>query len=202
MQYTDRPVLINQLFTLENHQKIIKYLDDFTPYIPFADDHQQPNKTDFFKRRFYHNLPFFVEIHKQLVDFASDIFGEKLKPSYVFLSLYDDGGRCPLHVDRPQCRYTIDYLIRQASDNSWPIKIAAPMAESTRQDPDFKNPETDEEIDQIIQTNKWYEYNLTPNDAICYSGTNAWHYRPTFSIGTAELAFFHFVPEGFDGPLN
>ena len=202
MQHQNRPVLIKQLFTAENHQKIIQYLDEFAPYLPFADDHKQPQKIDFFKRRFYHNLPFFVEIHKQLVDFASDIFDEKLKPSYSFLSLYEDGGRCPLHVDRPQCKYTIDYLIRQESDQSWPLKIAKAMPELVRQNPEFKNPETDEEINCVIQTNKWFDFKLMPNDAVCYSGTNAWHYRPTTSVGTTDLVFFHFVTEGFDGPLN
>ena len=116
--------------------------------------------------------------------------------------MYDEGGRCPLHVDRPQCRYTIDYLIQQESTDPWPINIGRQMTDEQRNQLQITHPQTDVEKQTIIETEEWTTCLLQPNDAVCYSGTNAWHYRSTASLGTADLAFFHFVPEKFNEPLD
>ena len=55
-----------------------------------------------FNREFVHNPPFLVNIHIQLVEIANLIFGESVKPSYSFLSLYGENGICPEHTDRSQ----------------------------------------------------------------------------------------------------
>ena len=200
--YTDRPVIIRQLFNRNNHETITRYINEFVPLFPLAADRKDPEDTQKFGRRYAHNLPFLVDIHHQLTEYASDLFGEKVKPSYVYLSMYDKGGRCPLHIDRPQCRYTIDYLIQQESSEPWPIHIGRQMTDKQRAQLQTTHPQTDVETKSIIDKEKWTTCLLQPNDAVCYSGTNAWHYRPTASLGTADLVFFHFVPEKFSEPLD
>ncbi len=158
-----------------------------------------------FVRRYAHNVPYFVNIHRQLTEFASEQFGEPLKPSYVFLSLYEDGGICPLHIDRPQCYRTIDYLIQQDQAEPWPIRIGEPMSDEQRQALDESgagHPQTEGEIADRIAAETWTDALLEPNDAVLYSGTHQWHYRPERLRGRADLVFFHFVPANFDGPLN
>jgi hypothetical protein len=197
------PVHIQQVFDNATHSAICSFLDERVPLlslgVPLNKDDDQ------FVRRYAHNVPFFVGIHKQLAEFASDLFGEKVKPSYSFLSMYEDNGTCPLHVDRPQCRYTIDYLIRQTQAEPWPIHIADQMTDEQRKaidDDQNGHPETDEAIQARIAEENWHTVLLNPNDAVCYSGTHSWHYRSERLRGTADLIFFHFVPDGFDGPLN
>ena len=200
-KYTDRAVILRQFFDEETHETIVRFLEDFVPYLPLQSDRHLPDNESKFNRRFANNLPFFVNIHNQLIDVASEVFGEKVKPSYSFMSLYDDGGRCPLHIDRPQCRYTIDYLIRQESKEPWPICISKQM--NDKQVRAVENPHPDDEHKQtIIDSAEWTQVNLQANDAVCYSGTNAWHYRPTASHGTADLVFWHFVPRKFNGSLD
>ena len=200
--YTDCPLVVREMFDKETHGTIVRYVNEFVPLFPLAADRKDPDDTSRFGRRYAHNLPFLVNIHHQLADYASDLFGEKVKPSYVFLSMYDKGGRCPLHIDRPQCRYTIDYLIQQEASEPWPISIGRQMTDAQRDATEIQHPSTDEEIQTVIDSQEWTDCLLYPNDATCYSGTNAWHYRPTASLGTADLAFFHFVPEGFRGSLD
>jgi hypothetical protein len=197
----DGPKIIRGLFPDETHQAICSFLDERVPLlslgVPLNKDDDQ------FVRRYAHNVPFFVGIHKQLAEFASDLFGEKVKPSYSFLSMYEDNGICPLHIDRPQCRYTIDYLIRQNQAEPWPIHIGDHMTDEQRQALDESgegHPEGDAIQARIDQEN-WHTVLLNPNDAVCYSGTHSWHYRSQRLVGTADLVFFHFVPEAFDGPL-
>lgn len=200
--YTTKPVAVRQLFDSDTHQEILRFMDEFLPLIPLASDRAEPDSVSKFGRRYAHNLPFFVNIHHQLTDYASDLFGEKVKPSYVFLSLYDKGGKCPLHIDRPQCRYTIDYLIRQEQKSPWPIAVGPQMSDEERAAIEVGHPQTKAEIKKVIDATDWTTVELAPNDAVCYSGTNSWHYRPKPSKGTADLVFFHFVPEGFDGDLR
>lgn len=177
-------------------------MKDWVPTVRLDSDRSQPDSISKFGRRYAHNVGFFVGIHHQLKDYASELFGEKVKPSYVFLSMYDKGGQCPLHIDRPQCRYTIDYLIQQEQDDPWPIAIGPQMSDEVVLTIKDTHPTTIESRQSVIDSVDWTTANLRPNDAVCYSGTNAWHYRPEPSKGTADLVFFHFVPEAFRGSLD
>ena len=201
-QYKDRPIVLRNVFDEKVHQTILKFVNEFVPLFPLGSDVRQPQGPNRFGRKYAHNLPFFVDLHYQLKNQASELFGQKVKPSYVFLSMYEKDGNCPLHVDRPQCRFTIDYLIQQETSESWPIKIGRQMSDAKTASITNGHPQTKDEIEKIIKNQDWTECLLNPNDAVCYSGTNAWHYRPIPSKGKVDLAFFHFVPEKFDGPLN
>ena len=200
--YTGKPLVVKELFDAETRKNILHFMDKFLPLIPLSSDRSDPDGPAKFGRRYAHNLPFFVNIHYQLADYASEIFGEKVKPSYVFLSLYNKDGQCPLHIDRPQCRYTIDYLIRQEQEEPWPIAVGPEMSDAEREAIGNGHPQTPEERQAVIDSVDWTVCDLMPNDAVCYSGTNAWHYRPTKSKGTADLVFFHFVKEDFTGSLD
>lgn len=119
--------------------------------------------------------------------------------------MYQDNGTCPLHIDRPQCYRTIDYLIRQTQQESWPILIGDQMTDDQRKEIDESSdghPDTAEKINARISAENWHRIDLAPNDAVCYSGTHSWHYRPERLKGTADLVFWHFVPLDFDGPLG
>lgn len=200
--YQNKPLVVRHLFDKETYQTIVRYLNDYVPLFPLSSDKKEPNSPMKFGRKYAHNLPFFVDIHQQLKDYASDLFGEKVKPSYVFLSLYDKGGQCPLHIDRPQCRYTIDYLIQQEQSEPWPIAIGPQMTDKELSKVSKSHPQTSDERESIIGSVDWTVSELMPNDAVCYSGTHAWHYRPEPSKGSVDLVFFHFVPEGFRGSLD
>jgi len=192
-------VVLRNLFDEQTHATIKRFVNECAPMLSMFHD------TSVFHRRSANNVPFFQVVHHQLTDLACDIFDLPLKPSYSYLSLYDDGGRCPLHLDRSQCFRTIDYLIDQQSINPWPIKIAHAMDENARNELIESGKiaiESEEDIARRIDLETWKVHHLMPNDAVCYSGTHQWHYRPDPSIGTAALVFFHFVHESFDGPLT
>lgn len=202
MTYTTTPVVINDLFDPDAHQTIIRFMDEWSHLLRVVSDVSEPDSPTKFGRRYANNVGFFVQIHKQLVEFACDLFGEKVIPSYSFLSMYEKNGVCPLHIDRPQCRYTIDYLIRQEQTEPWPICIGPQMSSKELGKIEQSHPQTEDERQTVIDSVDWATVNLNPNDAVCYSGTNAWHYRPEASRGKVDLVFFHFVPKGFRGSLD
>jgi hypothetical protein len=159
-----------------------------------------------FNRTTVHNTPALLDLHKSLTRFASELFKVALKPSYLFVSNYLDEGVCGLHYDRPQCFRTIDLLVNQDSEKPWPLAISdAWTDEQFKQFAESIDPadaDRDVEPRDLGDSVVWNEALLYPNDAACYSGTHSWHFRPVPSTGRADLVFFHFVPEDFDGPLD
>lgn len=69
----------------------------------------------------YHNEPFFMQMHKDLLPLAEEVFEKRLKPSYLFFCLYNENGRLDLHTDKARAKYTIDYCIH--GDKEWDIFI-------------------------------------------------------------------------------
>lgn len=194
--YKTKPIIIRDFFDTKTCNTILSFMEKHLPMIPLRLDNEG------FIRKYSYDIEFFTEIHKQLVNYACNLFGEKVKPSYNFLSAYQVNGKCALHIDRDPCRYTIDYLIRQEQPEPWPIAIGQQMSNEEVSKVPSRSPNTMEERQAIIDTVDWTLCSLNANDAVCYSGTNAWHYRPTESSGNVDLVFFHFVPEDYDGYLK
>lgn len=190
--------VLRNIFSESSHQAILDYLNSYRSYLPSTGD-------ETFVRNGAHNPQFFVKIHQQLTGLASEIFGEPVKPSYCFLSMYKDGGQCPLHFDRPTCKYTIDYLIRQEQKDPWPICISGELSDVEREmhiSEGSASPRFLEDSHEVIVNNNWETVLLEPNDAVCYSGSHSWHYRPEVLSGSADLVFFHFVGLNYEGNLN
>jgi len=144
-----------------------------------------------------------VEAHDALVPLACELFDEKVKPSYSYISNYHEGGRCPLHADRQMCRWTIDLLVANDTGNDWPLMVADPWTDeewAAYGFPLYDARPGDYELSDLPEVS-WNEATLEPNSAACYSGTHSWHYRPSESSGRVDLIFFHCVPEAYDGPL-
>lgn len=75
----------------------------------------------FFRKQAYNPDPF-KTLHILMQERVAHYFPEAVKPSYVFLSMYDDEKSiCPVHTDREQCKYTIDVCIDQKEP--WPLII-------------------------------------------------------------------------------
>ena len=106
--------LEKEFFATEMHKGIVEFVRSGAYTLVSGEDKD-------FKRRGAYGIPFFSHIHNQLVNIASEIFGESVKASIVYLSLYGEDGICPIHVDQPQCKYTIGYCIDQ--DEIWEIWV-------------------------------------------------------------------------------
>jgi hypothetical protein len=199
MTFNNYPIIVKNFFDVDIHKKICNFLEKNIKYFPLQEDFIT------FNRKEGHNVPFFVSIHNQLTDIASYYFNEKVKPSYSFLSMYKENGICPLHIDRDQCRYTIDYLISSTQEMPWPIHIGKHMTDQERLNiliGERARPIAQNDVDEIMSKEVFTSALLNPNDAVLYSGTHQWHYRSEKLVGEANLVFFHFVPESYNGSLN
>jgi hypothetical protein len=146
-----------------------------------------------FGRQVVHNLEYFNKEQEALVEFVSDAVGEAVEPSYNFLALYQAQGRCSLHMDALDAKWTLDICIDQS--DPWPLSISnvVPWPEDFVASPDW---------DQRILGSPditFRQYLLNPGDALIFSGSSQWHHRgpqPGGPNGFCNLVFFHFVPRG------
>lgn len=142
--------------------------------IPLGDD-QSP------RRYVAHNEPAAHFFHSQLTKAVSDMVGEAVKPSYVYMASYQSGARLEKHTDREQCAFSItlcvDYAPEPRAATPWPLYL-----------------DTREGTVTVYQA---------LGDGLLYRGRRLPHYRRTLAEGnTSTSIFFHYVSADFDGPLE
>lgn len=113
------PQLIPQVF----HKDLMYLIRKEIEYLKSGEADGVEIDEKIFYRFGKHNDPFFKQIHEMITGRVSNWLGVPVKPSYCYTSMYIPGeGICPVHVDRPQCEYTLDLCVNQ--NEPWPINIA------------------------------------------------------------------------------
>ncbi|MDQ3068623.1 MAG: hypothetical protein M3R55_02695 [Acidobacteriota bacterium] len=148
-----------------------------------------------FGRFVVHNHPYFSELHRRTVGLVSEAAGEPVEPTYNFLSLYGGPGVCPLHLDSPQAKWTLDLCVNQSGP--WPIYFSEALPWPA---PDAAMTAGAGWQDAVKRELAFAPVTLEPGQAVCFSGSSQWHYRDALPRSEGrqfcELLFFHFVPAG------
>ena len=129
---------------------------------------------DWGQRHVRNDDPIVGLVHRALVPAVEALLQRAVKPSYSFLACYGEGGGVPPHLDREQCRYTLDLCLEDAGGGGpWPLWVEGrPIA-------------------------------FTTNQALLYFGCEQTHHREPKPAGkTAHLAFLHYVDADFAGSLQ
>lgn len=128
-----------------------------------------------------HNDPVARFFHHHLAPLVTDIAGEAVKPSYVYVASYQSGARLRKHADREQCEFSItlclDYAPEPGAHTPWPLYLEARTG-----------------VVKVYQA---------LGDALLYRGREIPHYRHRLpERSTSTSIFFHYVRENFAGPLD
>ena len=128
-----------------------------------------------------HNDPVARFFHVQLTKAVSDLVGERVKPSYVYMASYVGGAQLEKHTDREQCELSITFCLDYAPEPSevtpWPLYLDTSRGTTT--------------VHQAI------------GDGLLYRGRRLPHYRKTLAQGnTSTSLFLHYVAEDFAGALE
>jgi hypothetical protein len=128
-----------------------------------------------------HNEPVARYFHRQITKAVSDIVGEPIKPSYVYLASYLSGAELKKHTDREQCEFSVtlslDFSPEPELATPWPIRL-----------------DTSEGTVTAYQA---------LGDGLAYRGTKVPHYRDVLASGYSSTSiFFHYVPADFTGSLD
>jgi len=172
---SEQPKELNEIFVLRNvlEPKLHASLLTYTKALKDDKENQLRHDDLWGGRWTKNNDPIMCFVHNLITPVVYSKLKIPVKPSYNFLSCYEDKGIVPKHTDRPQCAYTFDYMIDHTPGLKWELFVE-------------KTP--------IV---------LGPNDAVVYSGTDMLHWRDQIPDGNfAHLAFFHFVSSSFSTSLD
>jgi len=148
-----------------------------------------------FGRYVIHDHPLFDELQAGFIDLVSELANEPLEPSYSFMSLYNNLGACPPHMDSPEAKWTLDICIEQSE--SWPIHFSKVRPWATDWD-EFSG----DWANQILAdpANEFETVLLEEGEAAFFSGSSQWHYRDRIpkkqTQNFCHLLFLHYIPEG------
>ncbi len=128
-----------------------------------------------------HNEAAARTIQGLLTGIVSEVAGQQVKPSYLYLGCYEAGSELPEHVDREQCEFSITMLIDYLPDidgaSPWPIYVRL--------------------------ANKPVAVRQRLGDALLYRGRRVPHFRERLADGHMSTSlFFHFVAKDFAGRLD
>lgn len=147
-----------------------------------------------------HDHPMLVDLQRQVAPIASELAGERLDPSYSFIALYNRNGRCPVHLDSPVSKWTLDFCIEQSAP--WPIAFSEVVPWPER----F---ESGEGWESRVKSGSGYRFSsvtMAPGESVFFSGSGQWHYRDPMPDQDARshctLLFFHFLPAGMEQFAN
>ncbi len=119
--------------------------------------------------------------HHQLTGAVSELAGEPVKPSYVYVGSYQPGAVLEKHVDREQCEISLslclDYAPEPVNATFWPLVLHTTSGTVT--------------VYQAL------------GDALLYRGRTIPHSRvPLPARHTSTSIFFHYVRQDYQGPLQ
>ena len=111
------PVIINNVFISKGIEYISEYYNRGidAKQFPFGDRQSQRFKT--------RNDPIARVLHYELLPLIEKVTGEKLRPTYTYLSCYVKGSDLPQHTDNPDCWRTVSYLIDKPAGKNWNIYV-------------------------------------------------------------------------------
>ena len=144
-----------------------------------------------FGRSVIHNHPLFTKIQHRIEKQVSILVGEPVASTYNFLTTYLSNGSCPLHLDHPEAKYTVDHVLY--SNQDWPLFYSEP-----RQWPSGTwNTSWDKDTMKHV---RFMNVSLRERDSFLYSGSAQWHYREKITpvatppVRARQVILFHFTP--------
>lgn len=142
-----------------------------------------------------HDHPMLIALHAAIAPAVGRLVGEEVEPAYSFIALYNRNGICPVHLDAPVSKWTLDLCVSQSAP--WPISFSevVPWPE------DFPaNFDRWEESILHAPEHSFRSVTMKPGQAVLFSGSSQWHYRERFleagPQGHCDLLFLHFKPAG------
>lgn len=174
------PVIVNNVFM----PKAVDYISEYyhkginAEQFPFGDRQSKRFKT--------RNDPIARVLHYEMLPLIEKITGEKLKPTYTYLSCYIKGSDLPQHTDNPDCWRTVSYLIDKPNGTNWDIYV-----DLRKQNVKHKGRYSDT---PIPSKENCIACDCDKGGMMMFDGTDHIHYRETLKHEYYYLLLLHYKP--------
>jgi len=111
------PCIVENVFEPSAQEKIKEYFH-------WAIDNKKYTLGDSQSNRFKAHNDFMTRIlHYEALPLIEHLVKKELVPTYTYLSCYIRDCELPAHTDRPDCEYTVSYIIDKPADSNWDIYV-------------------------------------------------------------------------------
>lgn len=112
-EYT--PVIVNNVLNETTIRVFKEYYNECIKckYFVLGDNQSNRYKSN--------NEAFSRFLHYELLPLIERIVGKRIQPTYTYLSAYVKGADLPAHTDRPDCEYTVSFVVDKPENVRWPI---------------------------------------------------------------------------------
>ena len=121
-------------------------------------------------------------LHYELLTLIEKITGRRLKPSYTYLCGYVNGADLPSHTDRPECEYTVSFLIEK--DTNWPIYLHKKKQQVANKG------RTGE---RYLDHNECVELDCEEGGIIMFQGCDHLHFRHKYEGKNYNVVLLHYM---------
>ena len=129
-----------------------------------------------------HNEPMSRFLHYECLPLIERITGKSLKPTYTYLSAYVKGADLPPHTDRPDCEYTVSFVVDKPDNFNWNIYIHKPQQEVKHKGRYDENPPL-EECEAV---------DCDAGGLMLFQGTDHIHFREELEADYYNVLLLHY----------
>jgi prolyl 4-hydroxylase len=121
-------------------------------------------------------------LHYELLPLFEVILKKKLKPTYTYLSAYIKDADLPPHTDRPECEYTVSFIVDKPDNAVWPIYVHKTKQEKKNVGSYKFTPPKEECI----------EFDCDAGGLMIFCGTDHIHYREKLPFDYYNVLLLHY----------
>jgi prolyl 4-hydroxylase len=121
-------------------------------------------------------------LHYELLPLFERILKKKLKPTYTYISAYIKDADLPPHTDRPDCEYTVSFIVDKPDNVTWPIYVHKTKQEKKYVGKYHFTPPKEECI----------EFDCDAGGLMMFCGTDHIHYRENLPFDYYNVLLLHY----------
>tara|TARA_B100001093_G_scaffold47091_1_gene40041 strand:+ start:392 stop:2386 length:1995 start_codon:yes stop_codon:yes gene_type:complete len=121
-------------------------------------------------------------LHLEILPLIEKITNKKLDPTYTYLSAYLKGTDLHAHTDRPECEFTVSYIIGKPPGSNWNIYL-----HKKKQPVKFKG-----RYEETPPKEECIPVDCEENGLMIFSGTDHIHYRETLEHEYYNIVLLHY----------
>ena len=121
-------------------------------------------------------------LHYELLPLIERILKKKLKPTYTYISAYIKDADLPPHTDRPDCEYTVSFIVDKPDNANWPIYVHKTKQEKKYVGKYHFTPPKEECI----------EFDCDAGGLMMFCGTDHIHYREKLPFDYYNVLLLHY----------
>ena len=159
-------------------------MDLVKEYFKFGIDNQKFSFGDRQAKRFKAYDEFLSRLLQfECLPFIEHITGKTLKPTYTYLSCYVKGTDLPAHTDRPDCEFTVSFMLDKPEGSHWPIyydKETQPIKYKGR-------------YNETPPKERCIPVDCEPGGLMIFNGTDHIHFREKLEYDFYNIVLLHYV---------